>query len=261
MLQKGQVDLDTSVRNKRAELGRAFAINHGKSKHSGQWHSHPESQLMWISQGCVSIETGRGRWLVPAGRIGWFPGHEMHRATGVGQFSGITLFVLEDWLDYPTVFEGSELSYALLKALLEPLDDEVRLRRLAVLADEVRHAKPLSVGLPMPFSTRLKALCEQLVQEQRVSLGLEQAATQVAMSRRSFSRHFKQETGLSYGQWLQLAKVQNSLAMLTNGQRVGDVALAVGYDTVSAFCQVFKEVTGQSPGRWQLSQQTLNNNS
>lgn len=215
------------------------------------WHAHQESQLVWVTQGCMSMETSRGRWLVPAGRMGWFPGREPHRGRVLRPASGISLYVRQDWLSYPTVFDGSELGRALLKALLQPAAGAVQARRLAALADEVRLAKALSVGLPLAGAPRLKRLCEALAHDPAKAPPLEQAAAQVALSRRSFSRHFKLETGMSYGQWLQLARVHQSLVLLAEGGRVGDVALAVGYDSVSAFCQAFRQLMGLSPKRWQ----------
>lgn len=221
------------------------------------WHAHEEAQLMWVTSGCASMETSAGRWLVPAGRMGWFPGREPHRGRVITPVTGFSLYLRCNWLDYPTVFEGSELCQALLKSLTQKVPSDVSQRRLAALGDEIKAAKPLSVGLPLPYSERLKALCETIATSPALAPPLELAATQVALSRRSFSRHFKQQTGLSYGQWLQLARIHHSLVLLGEGGRVSDAALAVGYDTVSAFCQVFRQVMGQSPGHWQNLNQTV----
>ncbi len=50
------------------------------------------------------------------------------------------------------------------------------------------------------------------------------------MSRRSFTRRFRRETGLGLDQWRQQALLIAALPRLTQGETVTAVALDLGYD-------------------------------
>ncbi len=49
------------------------------------------------------------------------------------------------------------------------------------------------------------------------------------MSERTLNRHFQQQTGLSYGEWLRRARLLEALVRLAQGQPVLRVALDLGY--------------------------------
>ena len=74
-----------------------------------------------------------------------------------------------------------------------------------------------------------------------------QAANTLGMSERTMNRHFKQQTGLSYGEWLRRARLLEALLRLGQGQPVLRVALDLGYGSHSAFTAMFRRVMGISP--------------
>ena len=70
------------------------------------------------------------------------------------------------------------------------------------------------------------------------------------MSRRTFTRQFRQATGVSYLQWRQQACLLAGIVRLGNGEPVTRVALDLGYSSPSAFATVFKRVLGEVPSRY-----------
>ena len=64
---------------------------------------------------------------------------------------------------------------------------------------------------------------------------------------RTLNRHFHQQTGLSYGEWLRRARLLEALVRLAQGQPVLRVALDLGYGSHSAFTAMFRRVMGVSP--------------
>lgn len=72
-------------------------------------------------------------------------------------------------------------------------------------------------------------------------------ADKMAMSRRSFTRHFQRETGVSLSVWRQQACLFAAVPRLTEGEAVTSVALDLGYDSVSAFTTMFRRMLGVSP--------------
>ena len=67
------------------------------------------------------------------------------------------------------------------------------------------------------------------------------------MSTRSFERHFRTQTGISFGQWLRHLVIQKAIEMILAGKSVKATALYFGYRNASAFTAMFRREMGQSP--------------
>lgn len=68
--------------------------------------------------------------------------------------------------------------------------------------------------------------------------------SQVAMSRRTFTRLFREQTGISFVEWRQQACLLMAVVRLGNGEPVTRVATDLGYSSPSAFTGVFRRVLG-----------------
>ena len=75
-------------------------------------------------------------------------------------------------------------------------------------------------------------------------------ARQLATSERSLVRHFRAETGLSVIEWRRRARIMRAVALLDDGTSVTAAALAVGYESVSAFSAMFRRAAGASPRQY-----------
>ena len=67
------------------------------------------------------------------------------------------------------------------------------------------------------------------------------------MARRTFMRAFSAQAGMSFGRWRQQARLFAALEMLAQSKSVTEVAIAVGYDSVSAFIEMFRTMLGTTP--------------
>ena len=70
------------------------------------------------------------------------------------------------------------------------------------------------------------------------------------MSERSAERLFQDDLGMSFSAWRQQLRLMVALELLGRGDRVTDVAFAVGYSDVSAFIAMFKAALGATPGQY-----------
>ncbi|MCE6982187.1 helix-turn-helix domain-containing protein, partial [Pseudomonas frederiksbergensis] len=61
---------------------------------------------------------------------------------------------------------------------------------------------------------------------------------------------FQRETGLSFRLWRQRMRLLSALPALERGERVTDVALACGYESLSAFIAAFGKQFGLPPGEF-----------
>lgn len=115
-------------------------------------------------------------------------------------------------------------------------------RLIRLLLDEL-HAPPvLPMHLPNPTDARLKRICAQIDRHPDNASTLDYWAQRLDVNTKTLQRLFTRDTGTSFGRWRQQA-----LQQLAQGEKVIDVALALGYDSPGAFATMFKRQFGQTP--------------
>lgn len=83
------------------------------------------------------------------------------------------------------------------------------------------------------------------------SLSIDNLASRVNMSPRTFIRRFKEATGRLPGKYLQVFRISMAKEMLEDGARsVQTVSSAVGYEDVAYFRALFKRLTGMTPAQY-----------
>ncbi|WP_412674518.1 helix-turn-helix transcriptional regulator [Aneurinibacillus aneurinilyticus] len=63
------------------------------------------------------------------------------------------------------------------------------------------------------------------------------------------------ETGLTFAQWRQQARLTHALEMLARGDSVAMIADALGYSSPSSFIAMFRRAFRDSPGRYLATRQ------
>ena len=76
-------------------------------------------------------------------------------------------------------------------------------------------------------------------------------AGRLGIGRRSFTRAFRRETGMSFAEWRQQACLLIALPRLAAGEAVTSIALDLGYDSSAAFATMFKRRLGIPPSHYQ----------
>lgn len=221
-------------------------------------HSHPRAQLIYAGSGVMRVETEAGCWVVPPVRGVWIPANTAHRVIMLGSVEMRTLYIRPDAApalpDACCLLEVSPLLRALILALLEePLayDHAGRGGQIAALAlNELRFLKIPTLHLPMPGEPRLQRLCEKLIANPDRRETLETLAEQQATSGRTLARQFQRETGMSFRQWRQQARLVEALGHLANDMPVALVAEKLGYSSASAFTAMFRRTLGVEPRRY-----------
>ncbi len=72
-------------------------------------------------------------------------------------------------------------------------------------------------------------------------------ARELAMSPSSFARHFRAGAGTTPGRALAALRMERARALLARGERVLDVALALGFGSGSAFARAWRRRYGAAP--------------
>lgn len=221
------------------------------------WHSHHAGQLWRIAAGLLVIETPLGRSVVPAKHIGWIPPGQQHAAFSESAIEGCAVYLdpahCEGLPEEATLFESDDFTDALFSRL-SVAGSEYDPRKLILLLEELALASQVRFYLPVPTDPRLKNVVRKLLQSVDDNQTVESHASRAGMSVRTFNRRFSAETGMNFVNWRQLARVMQAMEWLAAGKPVGWIALSCGYNSVSAFIEVFRTWTGKTPGQWAIKE-------
>lgn len=223
--------------------------------HATVLHSHRRSQLFYGSSGVARVATEDGTWVAPPLRAIWVPGGIEHQVVCRGPVSFRTLYIEPDASPrLPKtcrVMEVSDLLRALIiESVTVPLDYDIagrdgRLMQLILHEIETAPVSPLHI--PMPRSLPLRRMCEAFLKNPAIRSDLDHWAERTGMSRRTLTRHFRLETGISIATWIKQARLVEALSRMAEGASVTTAAFEVGYESSSAFGAMFRRTFGCSP--------------
>ena len=220
-------------------------------------HRHPEGQLFGATRGVLTVGTEAGLWVVPASHAVWVPPHERHSLRSHGPFAGSSVYVAEAaCADLPDAACAIRCNGLLREAIAraatwdDGLADAPRRRIAGLILDELRAAAKESLGLPLPSDARLMKIARALLEDLSDARGLAEWAAHGALSARTLSRRFLDETGFTFADWRQRARLMRAIELLATGTPVTTIALSLGYDNVSAFIAMFRRAHGVTPARF-----------
>jgi len=102
--------------------------------------------------------------------------------------------------------------------------------------------------LPQDKHLRFSALLDWLRKNIAVRCTIEQASSRVNLSPRTFLRHFKRVTGLNYGDWMALQRIERAKTLLNETSLpIETISEACGYASSGSFRRRFKEIVNCSP--------------
>lgn len=223
-------------------------------------HSHRRGQLLYASTGVLTTITSEGSWVVPPRRALWIPpgvSHEVHMGGPVSTRSAYVKAETAVAVGLPAHCQVMAVSPLLHELLHEAVDLPVEYdldgrdgHVMALLLDEIRRMPTLPLSAPLPSEKRLAALCRDLLLHPSQEVKIDDMAQRAGMSRRHFTRTFREETGMSFSAWRQQACLLAALTRLAHGQSITQVAVDLGYGNPSAFTAAFRRVLGAPPTRY-----------
>ncbi|WP_372571050.1 AraC family transcriptional regulator [Ruegeria jejuensis] len=205
-----------------------------------RWHSHPRTQLIYAVSGLMMAETQEARWTVPERHCLLVPADLPHEVRMVGAVDLQSLYIAPDSFAegsarFCQVLAVSDLLAALIARFCDldnpwPVSEHAHhLSRLILL--ELAEAQAAPLALPFPDHPGLRRACEALFSSPSQALTIDGWANEAGLSRRSFTRLFKHQTGLSFGEWRQRLRCQAALQAVARGTPLARVAASVGYDS------------------------------
>ncbi|MGY6273198.1 cupin domain-containing protein [Achromobacter denitrificans] len=157
----------------------------------------------------------------------------------------------------------------LLSGLVALLRDEAAHRRpgaasalnalgqalFALALREYSAGAQVSAGvLKLACDSRIGMSVQAMLEQPGAAWSIASLGALAGMSRATYARHFLERSGATVGDLLQRIRMMHACELLRGTRRnLADIAQASGYQSESAFGKAFRQVVGDSPGRWRQS--------
>lgn len=235
----------------------AVALNY-PGNHLIQAHRHQSAQLLYASEGVMTVTTNKGIWVVPPQRAVWVPMLTQHEILTFGRLSMRTLYIKGDAVsDLPNQCCVVTVS-PLLRELILHATTLPRLydlsgsdaRIMSVILDQIQSLPVKPLDLRIPRDTRLNRIYKALADNPADNRSLEDWGHKVGACSRTLTRLFRAETEMSFRQWRRQFRILEALKRLGQREPITQIALDLGYDSPSAFICMFKKALGKTPGQY-----------
>jgi len=219
---------------------------------------HSRGQLVYASEGVMTVNTPLGAWVMPPQRAVWVPAWTPHWTRTASAISMRNLYLDATAAEcLPRDCCVLNISPLLRELILEvtelpPLYDlEGREGRLvAVLMDRLQTVSQAPLHLPLPSDPRLLPIMKALQADPSDARSLEDWGREVGASSRTLARLFLRDTQLGFRAWRQQVRLLSALERLASGETVTSVAISCGYESPSAFVAMFRRALGDPPGKY-----------
>lgn len=222
-------------------------------------HRHAFAQFHFARKGSMRIDVAGKCWVIPAHYGIWIPHDTQHAVWALDDVYLENLDIEADFLPEPiseckvvaiSDFVREFIHYA-TRNTPERYDIAGKEGQLvSVLLDVILKLPEVALMLPWPQNVALMKVCRTIQESPGLAHPMEYWADHLGMSTRTFSRHFKKETGMPFGDWKQKMRILESVMLLKKNKNVTAVALEVGYSSTAAFSYAFRQAFGVSPSSY-----------
>lgn len=222
-------------------------------------HRHDRDQLLYGMTGVLMASTPQGAWMMPPQRGMLIPAGVIHEVRLFGDVKMRSLYLRPDRLgdtdnQCKVVGISSLMRHLLIEAVTVPPEYDMAGRDgalMTLIEYEIKRLPVLPLSLPLPEQAGLREKCRAFLASPTPHETIDDWCHHLGMSRRSFTRQFRKETGSSFVEWRQQACILAALPRLAAGEAVTTIAMDLGYDNPAAFSNMFKRILGASPRDYQ----------
>ncbi|WP_460931086.1 AraC family transcriptional regulator [Shinella zoogloeoides] len=215
------------------------------------WHSHRRGQFLLIKDGFMTARVPSASFIVPNGYGLLIAPNVPHTVTAHGRVAMQSLYIEANdtpqvnWEPIRVIPMSALLSAAISALLGEPVLYDVEGRGghlVALILEEIASAEESPFALPMPTDRRLQKLCNDLADTPSIDFDIDHWADRLGMSRRTMTRRFRTETGMSFSEWRRRMRMAHVMRRRAEGARLDEAAVDVGYRSLSALRKAMREV-------------------
>jgi len=214
-----------------------------KSGDLAEWHRHSRGQFLYATQGLMKARTSLGAWIVPSG-FGLFIPHAIeHEVEMFGDVSMQSSYIHPGILSRAVSKNCKVIKITpLLKESVDRFatrpaaytDDDIAVSLTRIIVSEIKNSPASAMILPFNHPSRLSKMWQILLRNPSDSRSIDSWASTLNMSRRTFTRSVRKETGLSFSQWRQRLRFHKASELIASGKTLPQVAHEVGYQNVSS---------------------------
>ena len=216
------------------------------------WHRHGRHQLAWAARGVLTVETASTTFILPPSRALWIPARLRHETRSSGSATMRALYISPSRSRIRWTAATPVAVNPLAAELIGYLDDDEvrgarRARAEALLEDLLAPVPMATIDVRFPNAGPARTVAMELLKAPAEVSTLAEWGRRVGAGERTLARSFLAETGLPFGRWRILVRLQAALSLLAAGSKVSTAAAQVGYETTSAFVAAFRRETGVTP--------------
>ncbi len=140
--------------------------------------------------------------------------------------------------------------YAEYKSMEKGYCDIIRAYLIELIIKILRYMDTGKPKLTLPKNEELvnKAI-EYLKHNYNTDVRLEDVAIRSFISKNYFCKLFKDVTGTNFSDYVQKLRIDEACSLLRNtDMKVAGIALQIGFNDMKSFYEVFKKITGKTPG-------------
>ena len=217
--------------------------------------------LLYGIEGLFKLETDEASWRLPPSRAAWIPAGTEVKATNIKPVRCLSLFFKTDFASIHIhecrIFGITALIREMIKHSLEwsidrnPNDSQADRFFLTLL--DLCHAEMQTSDLftlPKGKSPESKVALEYTHQNLATPIRLEDAAKIASVSGRTLNRKLNSEIHMTWGQYLQQARMMKAMDCLAKGMTVTETSFDAGYTNIGAFSTAFQKYTELSPSQY-----------
>ncbi len=241
----------------------AFALADEWPPLGSEVHTHAKHQLLFCGRGSLRLIVDDAAWLLPPQRGAWIGAGVPHSVEATAPVALRTVYFAPDAPGVPAarcaVFAVDDHARAMLLHAMRwgPAHAPTDLSRayFAALghlcAEWVAAARPWH--LPVARTPEVAAAMRHTLAH-LADATAESAAEAAGVSTRTLARRFTAETGASWRSFQHGARMLEAMERLALPDTpVIEVALALGFDSASAFTHAFKRFAGVTPSAWRAA--------
>jgi len=241
-----------------------FAVHSKTGVIDIDWHCYDKHQLLYAEGGFLYVKTRQHCFLLPANHAAWIPAQCLHRvSSNASRLCMRTLYFdenrkLDARLNKVNIFPVNKLGQEMIYKTREwnnSFQDYTPLEQLFFQAFILLIPQWMdnSVTLAIPTSNhhKLSLILNYIQSNLHNEITVADIANRFAISKRTITRLFKQEIGMTFRAYLRISRIAKAMDLLgDSGHNVSTVAYAVGYESISAFSTTFHSLIGIRPQQY-----------
>lgn len=232
----------------------------------GRWHRHEPGQLIYCSQGSLSVQTesenGVNFWYVPAFQGIWIPPNVLHVADLNKGTKVVGLYIEKHQTEYISQdvlsFQCSNLLKELISACSK-LDFSKKAiskrdeRLLLCLVDQLVECRHDTIHFPLPKEPRLQKLVALLLSEPENKEHITTLAKRIGASSKTLSRLLARELRISFSSLRNSIRIFHACKALQSNKPIAEIAYSLGFSSQAAFTSQFKKHLGTTPMQYMVT--------